>query len=405
MHAIIKRSQPFLIIALTLLCSGCWDYREIEQSSLPSAMGVELREDNKFNFSTLLVQPLPPGESGSANLQPVLVTGEGPGVALAARRSMLSLSRVPEWAHARALILGEHLIKSDLSLAIDFMTRNRNLRPDITLFVSSSASPEEILSTQTPLVNDVGSGLQELINLNQIQLGVYVPVTTEEFTYRLATPGIEPLVPQLSLRDPPAASQTNGENTDTNSNKANNKKKQIYLNGAAVFKGPKVVGTFNETECRGYRWLSSPVHRGGIIIIPSPFSPEENLLLQIVGFDSKTRPELADGQIEMSIEITAELTLYEQSSASLLIDPQTAVQIESAASREIEAQISSCVNKSQELQSDVMGWGRLVYAYQPDLWETIASDWVNIFPTVKPKIQVKTILKRTGLTSKSFTFR
>lgn len=400
MHAIIKKSQPFFIIALVLFCSGCWDYREIEQSSLPSAVGVELREDNKFSFSTLLVQPQPPGESGSANLQPILVTGEGQGVALAARRSMLSLSKVPEWAHARSIILGERLIKSDLSLAIDFMTRNRNLRPDITLFVTSSASPEDILSTQTPLVNDMGSGLQELINLNQIQLGVYIPITMEEFTYRLATPGIEPLVPQLSLRAPPSTLDT-----DTNSDKANNKKKQIYLNGAAVFKGPKMVGTFNETECRGYRWLNSPVHQGGVIIIPSPVNPEENLLLQIVEFESKTRPEVADGEIEIRIEINAELNLYEESGASPVIDPQTAVQIESAAAREIEAQIFSCINKSQELRSDVLGWGRLVYAYQPDLWEPIASDWVNIFPTVKTKIHVKTILKRTGLTSKSFTFK
>lgn len=391
---------PFIIL-LPLLCTGCWDYRELEQSSIPSAVGVELKEDNTFVFSTLLVQPFPPGEGGSSNLEPVLVNGEGKSIALAARRSMLSLSKIPEWAHVRAIILGENLVKNDLSLAVDFMTRNRNLRDDIGLFICSFDSPEDILSTQTPLVNDLGSGLQELISLNQQQLGIYVPVTMEQFTYRLATPGIEPLVPQLSLREPPEANKK----ADTNPGQANTKKKQIYLNGAAVFKERKMVGTLNENECRGYRWLNAPVYQGGVFIIPSPANPQEKLLLQIIGFESKTRPQLVDGQLKMNIEVNAILNLYEQSGATPAIDPQMAVLIAADANREIEHQIISCVNKSQELKSDILGWGRLVYAYQPDLWENIGHDWVNLFPTVKSELKVNTLLKRTGMTHKSFPFK
>lgn len=405
MHNIIKRTLVFLIIAMLMFCPGCWDYQELEQSSFPSAMGVELSPDNIFSFSTLLLQPLPPGEAGSSKLEPILITGQGKSVALAARRSMLSLSKIPEWAHVRAIILGENLVKSDLSLSIDFMTRNRNLRPDIGLFICSSASPEDILSVQTPLVNDLGSGLLELIKLNQQQLGIYVPITMEEFTYRLATPGIEPLVPQLSVLEVPDANQTKDENADTKSNKANNNNNRIYLNGAAAFKGRQMVGTLNETECKGYFWLNAKGQQGGIIIITSPMNPEETLLLQVVGFESKSRPELVDGQLQMNLEVNVQLNLYEQSGATPVIDPQTAQQIESLAEQEIEGQVLSCVIKSQELQSDILGWGRLVYAYQPSLWGNMESNWENIFPSLKTKIQVNTLLKRTGLTSKSFPFR
>ncbi|MEN6391374.1 MAG: Ger(x)C family spore germination protein, partial [Syntrophomonas sp.] len=386
-------------------CPGCWDYREIEQSSIPSAVGVDLREDGLLSFSTLLVQPLPPGEAGSSDLQPVLVTADGQGVALAARRSMLSLSKVPEWAHVRAIILGENLVKSDLSQISDFMTRNRSVRPDISLFISSGTTPVEIMGAQFPLTNDLGSGLLALVNLNQDQLGIYVPTTMEEFTYRLATPGIEPLVPQVTLTEAPSPGNVSEGQTDTNGRQTNNKKKQISLSGAGAFKGRKMVGSLNETECRGYRWLSPTSTEGGLFIIPSPLNPEEDITLEVIAFGTQSRPEVVEGQISIRIKIEALLNFYEESGIAPVLEPESAGQIEAAAAQEIERQIKSCISRSQELGSDFLGWGRLVYEYQPSEWEQVQSEWPNLFPGVKYSLQIKTVLKRSNMTSKSFQFK
>lgn len=402
MPARCKHLLIFILNALLAFCPGCWDYREIEQSSIPSAVGVDMRQNGLLSFSTLLVQPLPPGEAGSSDLQPVLLTSDGPGVAIAARRNMLSLSKVPEWAHVRAIILGENLVKTDLSLASDFMTRNRNFRPDISLFISKGAAPEEILSARFPLTNALGSGLESLVNLSQEQLGIYVPITMEEFTYRLATPGIEPLVPQVTLIDVPSVSD--GQ-TDTTGSQTNNKNKQITLSGAAAFKGRKTVGSLNETECRGYRWLSQTSTRGGIFIIPSPLNPEESITLEIVQFSSRSRPEIVEGQVNIRIQVDALLNFYEQSGAALVLQPDLAGQLEAAAAREIEGQIKSCVSRSQELGSDFLGWGRLIDEYQPSYWESIQSEWPNRFPGIKYSLQIKTVLKRSGMTSRSFPFK
>ena len=404
MYVKAKRLLVYILTALLLLCPGCWDYREIEQSSIPSAVGVDLREDGLLSFSSLLVQPLPPGEAGSSTLEPVLVTSEGRGVAIAARRNMLSLSKVPEWAHVRAFILGEKLSKNDLSQAVDFMTRNRNLRPDISLFISSAVTPEEILATQFPQTNDLGSGLLSLVKLNQEQLGIYVPITMEEFTYRLSTPGIEPLVPQLTLTEAPSAGNVSDGQTDADRNQTNNKKKQLSLSGAAAFKGRKVAGSLNETECRGYRWLSSSSTEGGLFIIPSPLNPEENITLETIYFSTQSRPELIDGQINIKIKVNVLLNFYEESGTAPVLAQELVGQIEAAAAREIERQIKSCISRSQELDSDFLGWGRLVYGYYPSEWEALQTEWSNRFPSIPYDLQTKTTLKRSNMTSKSFQF-
>lgn len=401
------RVKPLLICILVVLlplCPGCWDYREIEQSSIPSAVGIDLREEGLLSFSTQLVQPLPPGEVGSGTLEPILVTSSGHGVALAARRNMLSLSKVPEWAHVRAFILGENLVKTDLSQASDFMTRNRNLRPDISLFISRGATPEEILAAQFPLTNDLGSGLLALVSLNQGELGIYVPVTMEEFTYRLATPGIEPLVPQLTLIDAPSPGDASEGQTDTNGSQTNNKKKQISLSGAAAFKGRKMAGSLNETECRGYRWLSPGSTTGGLFIIPSPLNPAESITMEVSQFSTGSRPEIEDGQIKMKIKLNVSLNFYEENGAAPVLGPEMAGQLEAAAAGEIERQVRGCIIKSQELGSDFLGWGRLVYEYNPSAWEQVQSDWTSLFPGVKYDLQIKTTLTRSGMTSKSFQF-
>jgi Spore germination B3/ GerAC like, C-terminal. len=165
-----------------------------------------------------------------------------------------------------------------------------------------------------------------------------------------------------------------------------------------------VAGSLNETECRGYRWLSSSGTEGGLFIIPSPLNPEENITLETIYFSTQSRPEVVDGQINIKIKVNVLLNFYEESGAAQVLEPELVGQIEAAAAREIERQIKSCISRSQELDSDFLGWGRLVYGYYPSEWEALQTQWSNRFPSIPYDLQTKTTLKRSNMTSKSFQF-
>lgn len=399
----LKKILLALLILSTWICPGCWDYREIEQSSVPAAVGVDLDNDQQIVFSTQLVKPMPPGEAGSSTIQPALISGRSPAVAMAARRIMLSLSQVPEWAHVRTIIFGERLVRRDLSLAVDFMTRNRNLRPDINLLIASSATPEAILSTRLPQGSDLGLGLQELVNLSESQLGIYTPITMEEFTYRLSAPGIEPAVPQVSLAVENKPGTTSLKEGDKKAEQADNKT-SLMLDGTAVFKGSKMVGSLNETESRGYRWLRSKHKQGGYFIINSPFGDGETIGFEVRQFDSRTRARITNGQPAIKIEVRALLNLYDQNGTHSVLNDQFG-QLEEAAALEIKRQIESCIAKSQALDSDILGWGSMINAYQPDEWEAVESRWGEIYPTIQADIQVKASIRGLGMTGKAFPLR
>lgn len=397
----MKRIIPVILLSMFLV-QGCWDYREINQSSIPAAIGLDLDESDLISFSVLLVQPLPPGELGSAKIEPVITSAHDHTVAMAGRRNLLSLSQVPEWSHVRAIVIGDRLVRKDLSLVIDFMARNRNIRPDIKLVIACPSSPEEIMSVRFPQVSDLGSGLEDLLSLNERQLGIYVPITLEEFTYRLATPGIEPAVPQITVMGEAVNAGNESAAGDKEGNSKDNKDKRIMLNGTAVFKGTKMVGSLNEDESRGYRWLN-PVHKqGGLLNITPPQDHEKKTALEVITFHTRSMPRIDGDQVQIDITVDVELAYYEQQGNSLMLGPEMQTQIENLAIQEIEREIVACITRAQDLNSDIMGWGRRIYEYHPSDWQRLESTWPLLFPDVKPHIEVNATLKRTGLTRSSY---
>lgn len=389
-----KRFLAISILLGLLATSGCWDMREISASVIASGVGIDLAQGNKIAFTTQLIQSTTSSESGSNKSQPVTVSAVDYSVAMAARRLMLSLSLVPEWAHVKTLLLGKQLASQDLSLCVDFMTRNRNIRPDANLLVCVGNTPEEVLKSQLPEGTNLGSGLKDMLPESESLLGYYVPITMEEFAYRLSTPGIEPAVPQIRL-----INNSSGLNSSSDGNPS------PILQGMAVFKGNKMVGSLNEYESRGYRWLSSDSKQGGYFQIKAPAKANAVIGLEIINFSSKVKPQISGDNIKINIEVTANLGFYEEDGTGELLTPAMTKKLENAANLEIKRQIAACISRTQELESDIFGWGQDIRINQPKEWNRFYPNWSNIYPSVTSNIQVKTLISRSYLTTKSFKFQ
>ena len=234
-----------------------------------------------------------------------------------------------------------------------------------------------------------------MVIVNEFQLGIYVPVTVHDFIYRLLTPGIEPVVPQITIEaaKPGNESASGGDKAENPS--ANSKK--LVLRGTAVFKKNKKIGALNEYESRGFRWLNSMKKAGGIIVIKSPYNPDAYTVLEVLGFNSNTKPLVKGNKIKMQIKIDARLALNENTSGMETITPADLKKMEQAANQEIIRQISSCIRKTQNLNSDIVGWGLLLLQYQPDTWKQVKGNWNDTFPLVEYDIKTNTSISNTNL--------
>ncbi|ABI67434.1 conserved hypothetical protein [Syntrophomonas wolfei subsp. wolfei str. Goettingen G311] len=381
----MKKSFLLLFLLLLGFNPGC-GVTELDKASIPLGLGVDV-DGEQIVVSTELASPISPEQiESSSGPDFYVISGRGPTVVEAARKITLQIPRNPLWSHTNTMIIGEKLARQDMALFMDFLSRNRYVRKNIPVFVSSQSTPEEILSVKPPIEPHPSIAIKNILSLQEKQLGIYVPIDLKEMEFRFLSPGIEPLVPQVSILE-----------SDTG--------KRLRLEGAAVFRGRKMVGSFNEMESRGYRWMSPRRIQGGLFLVPSPLHSGKQISLELSRSQAQITPKLQEGAIIIQIKIKAEGNFYEQNEVGELFTRERFRGIEELANQEIKRQILLAINKAQELNSDVFGWGQMIKQNYPQQWEKMEGNWDELFPTVGKQIKVDFSLRRSYLADRSFKFQ
>ena len=246
-----NRLACLLLIMFSLTCTtGCWNQIEVTSTAETDGVALDL-QNGQPAFSVQLATTADKKDTGSAPTKPLNITETGQTFTEAARRITLGLPRLPLWAHTGIYLLGESLASQDMALAADFMARNRNVRKTALVFVAKGATGQQCLEAEMPVDTSI-AGLKKLITIQEQELGYYQPISIDKFLEALATPGIDPAVPIVTITE-------------------QNGKKLLRLDGTALFKDRRMVGAFNESESQGYRFLSPKQITGGLLDGPLAF--------------------------------------------------------------------------------------------------------------------------------------
>lgn len=362
----------FLIIFMGLFSSGCWNQVNINDTAVCAGLGADLTDSGKILFMAQLNKPVNPQVSAGES-QFVVSSGVGDTMIEAARKIMLTLPRIPLWPHADAFVIGEKLAKDDLTNLLDFLFRNRNIRMSSSVLVAHNTTLGEMYNSDCPLSLCSARGILKILRTQEHILGIYVPVTLNELIVKSATPGIDPFAPMISVTK---------DLKDQNI---------LTINGTAIFNGPKMAGILDVTESRGLFWLVSG-KRGAMITVSLPDNPEVKISLELNESKSNIRPLLKDGKLTMNITVDTQFNLKEISGRANQQDPQFIRKVEAAAQKEIEQHIRASIAKGQQVNSDFLGFGRMIYRYHPKYWQKIKGDWPTIYPQVQTNVEVKSKL-------------
>jgi Ger(x)C family germination protein len=341
---------------------------DINQAAVVTGVGIDYRQGQVI-YTTQFAQRASLLDKGTAEPLTENITSQGKTVTEAARSVLLIAPEFPLWAHADVIMIGENLARDNLDILTDFLARNRNLRPEISLLLAYQETPEKLLNVPVPLSPHSGTAINQLLENNESLEGVHVKVITKDFLSHLITPGIDPVLPQISLSE--------------NNN--------LYLSGMAVFKGRRMVGSLNEQESRGYRWLNYKANQGGTLTVYSPID-KKALTFMITNISNKIRPLFKDDQLQCRIEVNTSLNLLEQTGEGNLMTGPRRRQMEQLANKEIKRQIESCIDKAQSLHSDILGLGLMTYRYYPEYWQEVQDDWYKIYPHLQTQIKVESRL-------------
>lgn len=375
-----------LLFLQFVFLGGCYDLAEINDSAVVTGYGWDLLEGGKFNVVVQVADPAPPGEGGQGSPNRfTTVAAAGSSTAAGARDLYLSFPRFLLFFHSSVILINENLARHGLDTIIDAIARNRNLRGTSNVYVVHNASVQQVFNIKPEITGISAERINDTLTRQEKSLGYYVAVTILDLLNASNTPGIEPVIPVITV--------VKHDNKDS-----------IALDGMAVFKHSKMVGSLNQQQSQGYRWLKSRNKQGGFILLEHVTPDISSVSLEVARFRSSIRPEISGGKLVMNVFVETGFVFVGQAGTGNLLTEEMRIKLEEMANQEIKKQIVACILKSQALNSDILGYGLQVSRYLPGVWKTTAGEWDQVFPEIASRVEVKSTVKRSLLGRSSFKF-
>lgn len=381
----MKVIRMFLIGMLTLiLLTGCWNRIEINDIAIVTAIGLDLTESDEIHLSLQVAIPSKLGSSGptggSSEKSTFVISETGSTISEAFSNIQGKLSRTIFFSQSRIVIIGEELAKKSVSHVIDFQTRYAE--PRINSFIMFTKGKAFNIIKSMPKFESISA--EEIKEL--AKLGVSLKIYVRDFLNMLLTDGIEPFAPQLTLKP-------------LEVNRNNTSEKTLAINGIAIFKQDKLIGWMSEEETRGLLWLRNEMEKGIITTSVPKDKGGGNISMEITRADVKIVPILKNQDLKMDVHIISELTVIENDSQLNLFDTKVIEDIQKDINTQIKNKVQLVIDKGQkEYNSDIFGFGHLVYQRYPKEWNTkYKNNWEEEFAELEVTINSKAFIRRIGL--------
>jgi len=377
--------SAWCLAALTL--SGCWDRIEVNDLAIIRAVAIDHAPNDHIEMTVLVIVPTQDGagrsmagtEGGTKapteQQQVVVQSAKGRTLAEALSFLQLQFPRRLFWGHTEVILIGEELARQDIRPQFDYILRHPQLRIRARVFVTEGRA-KEVLFVKPLLERDIAESLKEGAVINE-----GLDVTTKDFAQMLIGESDAALLPYVNMMSAPAgggASQT-----------------VVYIDGAAVFKNGKMIGTLDQKETRGVLWVRNEMKRATITVKPDE---QENFIsMFLLRTETRLKPKISGGQWQVRLQTELDLDVYENTT-NLEITPEITRKIEQATNAEVERRVEEALAKAQkEMKADIFGFATAFHRAYPSVWRKNKEKWDEIFPKVQVTYDIRAKVKRPGL--------
>jgi len=380
---IIKMSTILFFLSASILLTGCWDRKEVNDMAvvLGAALDKEEGENIKLTLQILIPRAVSSGQTGGGGgggRQVLTRSAIGENLADAASKLQTKFPRKIFWGHCKIFIFGKKLAESgDVHKQIDFLLRHSEPRERVYLFVSDGDA-EEILELQPPLEPYPGEVLRKLTELH-----IGVKTTVLDFAQMLTGDAGTAVLPLIQKLTP-----SHGE-----------KQEETIANivGTAIFKRDKMIGQIDTKVTRGLMWLRNETEATAVTI---DLKKGETITLDPIRETTKFLPTIKDGNWKILVNITSEGTIVQNASNLDVMSPIITRKVEKSLEKEIKQRLNLSLEQvKQEMNADAFGFADAFHRKYPKEWEKVKNHWDDILPNVEVKINIKTRVRRPGLST------
>ena len=234
-----------IICLISIFLTGCFNYRELSELGITSAIGIEkINDDIKVT-----IQVLDTNKNGNSNDNTpkyVIYTSTGKTIQEALRNVVNDTSKRLYINHTQVLIIDEKLAQTGINDIIDFFFRDPESRKQFLVLIARD-KVEDILSTKTLLEEINGESIKESTNTNYQYLGSVKATTFGSLMADYVNKRKSISLPSIAL-----IKENNGDSTIIPN-------KRIILTDTGVFKGDKLIGYISGEDMIYYNLIKNNI--------------------------------------------------------------------------------------------------------------------------------------------------
>lgn len=377
----------FLILLLPLL-SGCYNYRELNELGITTAVSIDYK-DNNFYVIAEVINPIKQQDASSSNNSPfVNYNSSSSSLQDAFRKVVLESPRQLYAAQLEIIVLSEEVVNNHLEEVLEYFARDPETRTEIKIIVAKTEDSTKAITLQTLLTSLSSSNIINSLDLQSKVLGISYPVTLNELLNMYIDPYLEVVLPSMTLYGNYEIGDEK-ENITTSSPKA-----IVKIDGSTITKDNKILGYLDLEESKILNLINGKLketiikmnyYDGYIIFEPNRIkvSRELDIKNNIIKIDisgySKTK--------EIQSNINAK-------------DPKEIEKLNKALNMELEKKITDTFNSIREkYDTDVFGFQELYYRTDYKYFKENCTNWYeDIYPKIKLEVKANVRLYEKGST-------
>ena len=138
--------KKIILISFLFLLTGCYDYKEINDLAIISAIGIDYKDDEYVITLEVLNDQ---NDKDSSKIKTYTKTSSNKSLAKVLEETADLLSDQANYSHVKLMILGENIVDGRFETIVDYFMRSTYFRENFYVLSSLDTEPKKILENTT----------------------------------------------------------------------------------------------------------------------------------------------------------------------------------------------------------------------------------------------------------------
>lgn len=349
---------------LSLILSGCYNYKDIDTLEFVTAILIDVNEQNKVVLYTRANKGIRSTDVAQESLEIIRFTEEGDTLFEAVRKMSLFTSSKLNYTQMRAIIMTERAAEAGLDFFIDFVERDQELNLRSRLFIFRG-EPLDIINLDLTQEDFLGLYLWDLtLNAKYISQAVDMPLN--ELLNASYSPSSTYLLPIIEI--------INTVGTP-----------QLAINGSIVMEKWNTVEEISKEDVLYYSFLNNRV-KSSILNVQNPQNLDYKIAFEVLKSKTKTSSTYKEDTLHVTKKIELAVTIGDIQK-ELDFTNDVIKTLEKELSDKVTKNCTELFNRSKRKNIDIISAKNLCYKKYPRMdYDDILSRTIL---TVETNVTIK----------------